>query len=349
MAYRVLHYLNQFFAGVGGEEKADITPQVREGVVGPGMALKAALGDKAEIVNTFICGDNYFATNMDAVCKELVDFVKKEKIDALVAGPAFNAGRYGTACGAVCAHVAKECDIPVVTALYHENPGADLYRKEVHIVETTNNAAGMRTAVPDMAQVLLKLLAKEEVTKVTCPCLLGKGIRENMFYEKNGAERAVDILVKKLNGLPFETEYQMPLFDRVEPRPAIADMSKATIVLVTSGGIVPAGNPDHIAASSAQNYGGYDITGIDNLREGEYITAHGGYDQTYANLDPDRILPVDVLRDMEKEGKIAKLYDVFYSTVGNGTAVASSKRFGTEIGEKLKAAGGISGVILTST
>ena len=50
MAYRVIHYINQFFAGIGGEDKADVGPEVREGVVGPGMAFKAALGGEAEIV-----------------------------------------------------------------------------------------------------------------------------------------------------------------------------------------------------------------------------------------------------------------------------------------------------------
>jgi glycine reductase len=140
----------------------------------------------------------------------------------------------------------------------------------------------------------------------------------------------------------------MPVFDRVTPRPAIKDLSKATIALVTSGGIVPKGNPDHIAASSARNYGGYKIDGVADLTADGYQTAHGGYDQTYANQDPDRVLPVDVLRQMEKEGKIGKLYHTFYSTVGNGTAVGSAKGWGEEIGAKLKNEG-VQAVILTST
>ena len=45
MAYRVVHYINQFYAGIGGEEKADVPPEIRDGVVGPGAALKAAFGD----------------------------------------------------------------------------------------------------------------------------------------------------------------------------------------------------------------------------------------------------------------------------------------------------------------
>ena len=64
--YKIVHYINQFFAGIGGEEKADYTPELREGVVGPGMGLKAALGEDYEIVSTIICGDNYFGENLDA-------------------------------------------------------------------------------------------------------------------------------------------------------------------------------------------------------------------------------------------------------------------------------------------
>ena len=50
----------------------------------------------------------------------------------------------------------------------------------------------------------------------------------------------------------------------------------------------------------------------------------------------------------EKEGKIGKLYDYFYTTVGNGTAVSSAKEWGIEIGKKLKDAN-VQAVILTST
>ena len=348
MAYRVIHYINQFFAGIGGEEKADITPEVREGALGPGMALNAAFKGEAEIVATFICGDNYFANNIDAVVAKLVETVKAHKADALVAGPAFNAGRYGTACGAVCDGVAKALGIPVVTAMYKENPGVDLYRKSVHIVETPDSARGMGAAIPAMSAVLLKLLKGEKLGSPAQEGLIARGIRINQFYPTVGAERAVDMLVKKLKGEAFATEYPMPVFDRVDARPAVKDMKKATIALVTSGGIVPFGNPDHIAASSAQNYGGYNIDGVCDLKQGEYATAHGGYDQTYANIDADRVLPVDVLRDLEKEGRIGKLHSMFYTTVGNGTSVANSKKFGIEIGEKLRDAG-VQAVIMTST
>ena len=107
MAYKLVHYINQFFAGIGGEDKADVSPEVRDGIVGPGMAFKAAFNGEAEIVATFICGDNYCANHLDDVAAHMVETVKAYEADGLIAGPAFNAGRYGTACGAVCAAVAK--------------------------------------------------------------------------------------------------------------------------------------------------------------------------------------------------------------------------------------------------
>ena len=347
MTYKVIHYINQFFAGIGGEEKADIAPEIREGIVGPGAALNTAFKGEAEIVATIICGDSYFAENMDSATAWVIEHVKKYGADGFVAGPAFNAGRYGTACGAVCKEVGEKLGIPTVSAMYIENPGVDLYKKYTYIVNAADSARGMGKAVPPMASILLRLMKGEKLGTPKAEGYIERGVRVNKFYDEVGAERAVKMLIKKLKGEEFETEYKMPVFDRVTPRPPIKDASKATIALVTSGGIVPFGNPDHIAASSAQNYGEYCIKGVDDLKQGEYQTAHGGYDQTYANQDPDRVLPVDVMRALEKEGKVGKLYDYYYATVGNGTGVANAKRFGTEIGQKLK--GKVDAVIVTST
>ena len=326
----------------------DYKPEIREAVVGPGTALKAALGSEAEIVATVICGDSYFASNMEKASAEIIEMIKKYKPDAFVAGPAFNAGRYGTACGAMCEAVSKQLGIPVISGMYPENPGVEMYKKAAYIVETPDSAAGMKQAVPAMGKLILKLLKKEPIGK---PCEEGyieRGIRKNVFYDKLAAERCVDMFVSKLKDLPFETEYKMPVFDRVPPQPAVKDMKNAVIALVTSGGICPKGNPDHIEASSASKYGEYDITGVNDLTSDKYCTAHGGYDATYADQDADRVLPVDVMRDLEKEGVFKKLHNKFYTTVGNGTAVASAKRFGAEIVNKL-VADGVTAVILTST
>lgn len=348
MSYKVIHYINQFYAGIGGEEKADYKPEIREGVVGPGMAFKGAFKGEAEIVATVICGDSYFASNMDEAAKTILDMMRKYKPDAFIAGPAFNAGRYGTACGAMCSAVAKEFGIPVISGMYPENPGVEMYKKFVWVIETPDSAAGMRKAVPAMAQLALKILKGEHIGKPEAEGYIERGIRKNMFYDKLAAERCVDMFVAKLKGEKFDTEYKMPVFDRVPPQPAVKDMAHAVIALVTSGGICPKGNPEHIEASSASKFGEYDITGVMDLTSDKYCTAHGGYDATYADQDADRVLPVDVLRDLEREGVIGKLHNKFYTTVGNGTSVANAKKFGAEIVRRL-VADGVTAVILTST
>lgn len=345
---RVVHYINQFFANIGGEEKADYQPELREGHVGPGMAFSQAFGEDAEIVATVICGDSYFNENLDTAKATVLDMIKGQNPDLVICGPAFNAGRYGVACGTVADAVKNELNIPVITGMYKENPGADMFKKSVYIVSTKDSAAGMRDAVKKMAPLALKVARGEAIGSSAEEGYIPNGIRKNFFEKKRGSERAVEMLIKKLAGKEFTTEYEMPSFDRVAPGAAILDLSKAKIALVTSGGIVPKGNPDHIESSSASKYGQYDIEGVTDLTEATYETAHGGYDPVYANQDADRVLPVDVISEMVKEGKIGSLHKYFYTTVGNGTAVASAKSYATEIGKKL-VDDHVDAVILTST
>ena len=346
--FRVVHYINQFYAGIGGEEKADHKPEQRSGPVGPGAAFTAALGDKAEIVSTIICGDSYFNENLEEAKTRLLDMIRGAAPDIFIAGPAFNAGRYGVACGTICEAVSKELGVPVLTGMFEENPGAEMFKDKLYMIATSNSAAGMRAAVPKMAALALKLAGGAPIGASIEEGYLPGGARVNFFDKERGSRRAVDMLLKKMAGEPFVTEYPMPDFDRVPPNPAVGDITKATVALVTSGGIVPKGNPDRIESSSASKFGEYDISGVDDLTAETYETAHGGYDPTYANLDADRVLPVDVLREFEKEGRIGKLYDKYYTTVGNGTAIKSAKQFAADIAGKLKS-DNVQAVILTST
>lgn len=346
---KVVHYINQFFAQIGGEEKADYPVELRVGeVVGPGMALIQNFKDEAEIIATIVCGDSYFNENLEKAKAEILEMVKEQAPDIFIAGPAFNAGRYGVACGTIAAAVQEELGIPSLTGMYVENPGADMFKNQVYMVSTKNSAAGMRDAVKKMAPLAVKLGKGEKIGSSAEEGYMPNGIRVNFFEKERGSQRAVKMLIKKLAGKPFETEFPMPDFDRVDPNPAVKDLAHAKIALVTSGGIVPKGNPDHIESSSASHYGEYDITGVTDLTEDTYETAHGGYDPVYANEDADRVLPVDVLRDMEKEGIIGELHHLFYTTTGNGTAVASAKAFADEFSKKL-VADGVDAVILTST
>lgn len=345
---KVVHYINQFFANIGGEEKADYKPELREGLVGPGIAFKQAFGEDAEIVATVVCGDSYFNENLEEAKQVVLDMIRSKEPELVICGPAFNAGRYGVACGTVAAAVKEELGIPVITGMYQENPGADMFKTKVYIAATRDSAAGMRDAVKTMAPLALKLARGEKIGASAEEGYLPNGLRVNFFEKERGSKRAVDMLLKKLAGKEYVTEFPMPDFDRVTPNPAVMDMAHAKVALVTSGGIVPKGNPDHIESSSASKYGKYDLEGVMDLTEAGYETAHGGYDPVYANGDADRVLPVDVMREFEREGRIGSLHRYFYTTTGNGTAVASAKKFAAEFSRELKN-DGVDAVILTST
>ncbi len=345
---KVVQYINQFFAQVGGEEMAHIPAELRQGPVGPGLAFNAEFKGEAEVVATIVCGDSYFNENLDKAKAEVLAMVKSQNADLFIAGPAFNAGRYGVACGTIAEAVQAELNIPVLSGMYKENPGADMFKTKIYMVETKNSAAGMRDAVKKMAPLALKLARGERIGASAEEGYLPNGVRVNFFEKERGSKRAVDMMLKKLAGKEFVTEFPMPDFDRVAPNKAIKDITKAKIAIVTSGGTVPKGNPDRIESSSASKYGKYDISGFDDLTAADHETAHGGYDPVYANADSDRVIPVDVLREYEKAGKIGSLHKYFYTTVGNGTAVASSKKFAETFSKELLA-DGVDAVILTST
>ena len=274
--------------------------------------------------------------------------IKGLKPDILFAGPAFNAGRYGFACGDIAAAAGEELGIPTVTAMYPENPGVELYSKKTYIAITSDSARGMAKAIPAMVSIGTKLLKGEKMGPARLEGYIHRGIRKSFFHEKSGAERAVDMLLAKLKGEGFRTEYEMPVFNKIPPAAPVKDLRKATIALVSSGGIVPKGNPDHIRVSSAENFGAYDISELKNMTPENYESIHGGYDREWANVDPDVVLPLDVMRELEEEGVFGKIHPIFYTTTGTGTAVANAEKFGREIGEELKKAG-VDAAILTST
>jgi glycine reductase len=83
---RVVHYLNQFFGGIGGGEKADTAPQAVDGPVGPGRAIINALGARGNLEGTVICGDNYYADNEKEALDEVLSLVRAYEPDIFIAG-----------------------------------------------------------------------------------------------------------------------------------------------------------------------------------------------------------------------------------------------------------------------
>lgn len=336
---KVICYINQFFAGIGGEEKAGQEPFIQEGHIGPVQAINAALKD-AEVTHTVVCGDNFMGSNTDEAVKRILDMLKDQKMDLFIAGPAFQAGRYGVACGAICKAVKEKFGVPVLTSMNEENPGVEMYKKDMIIFKGGNGAVKMRQDVKVLTNYANKILAGGKSEGADAEGYFARGCRHEKFLEdireNTAAYRGVQMLIKKMNKQPYQTELVIPAKDLVPIAPAIKDLSHATIALVTTGGIVPVDNPDRIQSASATRWGKYDMTGMDRLAEGEFKTIHAGFDPAAANADPNVIVPLDAMRAYEKEGKFGRLHNYFYSTVGTGTTEAEAKRMAQEIIPLLK-------------
>ncbi len=345
---RVVHYLNQFFAGIGGEAQAGHPVSSRPGPVGPGVLLQQLLGEEGEVVQTLYCGDNLFAEKTEESARELLRLVSESRPDVFVAGPAFNAGRYGTACAFLCRRVQEELKIPAITGLFRENPGVEMCRALIPIVPCSETATGMSTAMDRIAGLTLKLGRGEELGTPEEEGCMPRGQRRNEFSPQTGAQRAIAMLLRKVKGGDYTSEIPVPDFGEVTPAPALSDTSGIKVAVVTSGGLVPRGNPDGIESRRATHWSKYSIAGLDGLDPSMWTCVHGGFDSQYIQRCPDRVVPLDALREMEREGVIGSVHEYVYTTVGAGAPVSRARAFGQEIAAELKAAG-VDAVIFTST
>ena len=356
---RVVHYLNQFFGQIGAEDKADTGFTVKKGPIGPGLALQNELGDRAEVVATIICGDNYFAKNPQQAAEEGLKLIEQYQPDLFFAGPAFEAGRYGISCGAICQAVGEKLHIPAITGMYEENPGVEMYRKGAFICKTGSSARDMVNSLKKMTKLALKLVSREIATNLLTQENLPEPdeydyflrlILRNEYVEKTAAERSIDKLLAKIKGEPFESEVVLPEFELTEPPPPVKDLSTCEIALVSDGGLVPKGNPDGLSGRGNLRWTTYEIDDFlpEDFKSSDYEIAHTGYFPDEVLGNPSRLVPIDVMRDLVKEGKIGKIHPTFFCTSGNATVSRRCAEMGDEIGAEIKKRG-VDAVIFTST
>jgi len=346
---RIVHYMNQFFAGIGGEDKADDTPpQSKIGSIGPGRLLQQMLAMDAEVVGTVICGDGFFADRMEEAAPEVLRLIAEFKPDVVIAGPAFNAGRYGLACGRVCADVEQKLKIPAITGMYPENAAVVVYGGAVLIVPTAASALGMKDAMSAITRLALKLGRGEALGPAAVDGYLPRGQRRNTRVEMSASERALDLLLKRLKGEAFATEVPLPRYEVVTPPAPVADPTRVRLALVTESGLVPKGNPGRLEWVRASRWLKYSIAGKGRLDKKDYEVIHSGYDAAFALDDPNRLVPVDAARELARRGEIGSLLDTYYVTCGNHGILSEMAKYSKDIASELKAQD-VGAVLLVAT
>jgi glycine reductase complex component B subunit gamma len=317
---RVVHYVNQFFGGVGGEDQAHVGVSVKAGAVGPGRLLEKTLGDGARVEATIVCGDNFASESEAEAVRAIGAELDRIKPDVLIAGPAFGSGRYGLACALAC-RVAQGRGIPAITAMHPENPGASNARRGVYIVPTGAATTAMQAALDALAPLARRLGQRETLGPSEIEGYMPRGTRRVHDRGRPGYQRALDMLLDKLHG---------------------------RIAMVTTGGLVRKGNPDRQVSANAVRYHRHTVTELESLSPAEWEAYHAGYFNHLVNSNPNYILPLSFLRDLERQGKVGRVHEHIYALPGVSTPVAVSAGHGRSIAEDLKA-GGVDGALLVAT
>lgn len=166
--------------------------------------------------------------------------------------------------------------------------------------------------------------------------------------DRTGAERAVDMVLARLAGKPFETEMVFVEYPPLTAAPAVKDISKAKIAIVSGGGLARKDDKERFESSACTRFAAYDISGLDALTSADWEVWHGGYDSRYIAADPHRLIPLPELRELEKEGKIGKLNDTFYSFSGLANNYAGMLKIASGLVPRLQA-DGVEAVIMVDT
>jgi glycine reductase len=350
---KAVHFLNHFFAGLGGgEAKADVPVDVRKGPVGPGMPLEKLWKGEAKIVATVFCGDNYFQHHTQEVGARAIEVVREERADLLVAGPAFDAGRYGFACATLCADAAAATGVTAVTGMFPENPGVEAYRSRkpdrVYLVPTASTVTGMNEALSKMADLALRVASGEPLGSPEEEGYLPRGVRVPVETDKRAARRAVEMVLAKVKGLPYRTEVPLGSYPVVPPAPPLQRLAGSRLALVTTSGVVPKGNPDRFKTHVNTHWAKYPIEAVERLDPNDWEAIHGGYNTEFMNHNPHFGVPLDALRELEREDVFGSLHPYYYVVPGNQVQVSDAHRMAGEMAQELKESD-VRGILLVAT
>jgi glycine reductase len=206
----------------------------------------------------------------------------------------------------------------------------------------------MQAALTAMAGLAVKLGRKEPLGPAEVEGFLPRGVRQTYRRDAPGYRRALEMLQAKLQGQRFITEVPILIPERVLPAPPIADLAKATIALVTTGGLVRKGNPDRQVSANATRYYRHDVTELESLSGINWEAYHAGYFNHIVNKNPNYILPLSFMRDLERKGEIGAIYPYIYALPGVSTPVAQARRMGSDVARELNEAR-VTGCLLVAT
>lgn len=160
---RIVIVLNHVLAGLGSDENAMLAPGGKKELIGPGQTLNPYFNEHdATIVSTLFCGDQFYLQHKEKVNEKFLSFVQKNKVDAVLLGPAMHYPNYGEMCGELGCFF-KENGMPVVLSMSEDNPATAVYKDKLPIVKMPRKGGiGLNDAYKNMA-ILTSQAAHNEI------------------------------------------------------------------------------------------------------------------------------------------------------------------------------------------
>ena len=232
-----------------------------------------------------------FTKQEEKALQSMRNAIDRFQPDFFLAGPAFNAGRYGIACAKACSWVRDNWRIPAITGMHENNPGTQEIGRQVFVMQTGTSTASMAEAAKRFSALLELLMAQDPAgaEAFRAEHCLPIPRRFTVRTGKPDYVRAVDLLLAKLSGETYESEIPLIATAKHAIPNLTGSLKDATVALVTEGGLVPKGNPDRLESSRGSRYFKYSLAGLDDLRCGDFAAMHIGYDTSMVDEDPDRM------------------------------------------------------------
>jgi glycine reductase len=143
------------------------------------------------------------------------------------------------------------------------------------------------------------------------------------------------MLLAKIHGRSFRTELAAVWRPPLTAAPPVLDLQACRLAVITSGGLVPRGNPDRMPTRYSRHRYEYPLP-ADALVPGEWESVHAGYHVAAVNSNPNVVVPLDALRRLVAEGAIGGLCAQLQSLTGVGTPDTAARAIGGELVESLR-------------
>jgi glycine reductase len=160
-----------------------------------------------------------------------------------------------------------------------------------------------------MARLAIKL-SQRAARPAEVEGFLPRGVRAMYAREGSRIPPCAGYARAKLLGQSFTTEVPILVPERVSPACPIADLSQATIALVTTGGLVRKGNPDKQVSANATRYFRHDVSELESLSGKDWEAYHAGYFNHIVNKNPNYILPLSFMH-LQHEARSAASIPIF--------------------------------------